>query len=50
MTKNKHEYIGSVLHQEQVSLVTIGETIGTPSFVYSKGKLLGKYQAFEKCP
>ena len=45
MTKNKHEYIGSVLHQEQVSLVRIAETVGTPSFVYSKAKLLGQYQA-----
>ena len=47
MTKNKHEYIGSVLHQEQVSLVAIAETIGTPSFVYSKAKLLGQYQALK---
>ena len=48
MTKNKHEYIGSVLHQEQVSLVAIAETTGTPSFVYSKAKLLGQYQALKE--
>ena len=45
--KNKLEYIGSVLHQEQVSLVTIAETTGTPSFVYSKAKLLEQYQALK---
>ena len=47
MIKNKLEYIGSVLHQEQVSLVTIAETTGTPSFVYSKAKLLEQYQALK---
>jgi|TARA_B100001741_G_scaffold86323_1_gene70339 diaminopimelate decarboxylase len=47
MMKNKLEYIGSVLHQEQVSLVTIAETTGTPSFVYSKAKLLEQYQALK---
>ena len=47
MMKNKLEYIGSVLHQEQVSLVAIAETTGTPSFVYSKAKLLEQYQALK---
>ena len=45
--KNKLEYIGSVLHQEQVSLVTIAETTGPPSFVYSKAKLHEQYQALK---
>ncbi len=45
--KNTHEYNESVLHQERVSLVKIAEMAGTPSFVYSKAKLLGQYRALK---
>ena len=47
MMKNTHEYNESVLHQERVSLIKIAETAGTPSFVYSKAKLLGQYRALK---
>ena len=41
------DYRGSDLHCEGVSLATIADEVGTPTYVYSKGEIDRAYRAFD---
>ena len=40
-----YKYKGATLHQEEASLDLIAQNVGTPTFVYSKARLLSRYRA-----
>ena len=43
-----YQYKGSALHQEEVSLDLVARSVGTPTFVYSKARLIARYRDLRK--